>query len=788
MIVNDSPLDRPDGVIGRSLSRPGARRAVAGRGAYVDDLTLPRMVHLAFVRSPYAHARIDGIDCAEALALDGVAGVVTGAELAGWMTPWRGTMANAPALRSPPQYALAVERACWQGEPVVAIAAETRAIAEDAAELVRIDWHELPVVGELEDALSPDAPVLHAELGDNLLYRREVATGDVEAAFAAAHTVVERRLRFARHTGVTPEGRAMIASFDPSQSRLTLHYGGQAPHMIQVLFARHLGLEARSVRVIAGDVGGSYGIKSHVYGDEFAAAAVSMMLARPVKYVADRLESFVSDAHARDHVVDARMALDRDGTITALAVDDLVAAGAYSAYPRTSAIEANQVLNITGGPYAIANYHGRTRVAFQNKPSISQYRGVGHPIAVAVGETLIDMAADALDLDRFELRRRNLVPDDGYPRPAPSGVVLDDLSHQACLEKLVGLMDYDRLRENQRAGRETGIHRGIGIAAFIKGTNPGPLIYGPAEVPISAQDGCTVRLEPSGAVTCLTGVTEQGQGAETVIAQVVATTLGVAFDDVTVHAGDTDSMPFGGGTYGSRGAGIGGEAALRAARALRAEILEVAAALVQSAPEILDIVAGEIVEPGHGKRMTLAELGEIVFFRSGELADGTHPTLVHTSRFRVRDYVFTNGIHGCYVEVDTDTGFVRVLDYWAVEDCGRIINPLLVAEQVRGAVVQGLGDALYEHCIYDASGQLTNGTLADYLVPMAREMPDITTSHVETPTSASTLGAKGAGESGTAAAPGAVLSAVNDALGAFGARVDAIPITPEDVLRALGRL
>ncbi len=786
--MNEPPLDPRNGVIGRSVPRADARRAVAGRGAYVDDLTLPRMVHLAFVRSPYAHARIEHIDSTAAKALHGVAAVVTGAELVPRMTPWRGTLANAPALRSPPQYALAIERACWQGEPVVAIAAETRAIAEDAAEKVRIEWRELPVVGDLEDALLPEAPVLHAELGDNLLYRREVATGDVDAAFAAAHTVVERRLRFARHTGVTPEGRAMIASFDPSQPRLTLHYSGQAPHMIQVLFARHLGLDERSVRVIARDVGGSYGIKSHVYGDEFAAAVLSMMLARPVKFVADRLESFVSDAHARDHVVDARMALDRDGIITALSLDDLVAAGAYSAYPRTSAIEANQVLNITGGPYAIANYRAATRVAFQNKPPISQYRGVGHPIAVAVGETLVDMAAEALGIDRVELRRRNLTPDDGYPRPAPSGVMLDDLSHHACLDKLVALMDYDGLREDQRAARETGIHRGIGIAAFIKGTNPGPLIYGPAAVPISAQDGCTVRLEPSGAVTCLTGVTEQGQGAETVIAQVVAGTLGVAFEDVTVHAGDTDSMPFGGGTYGSRGAGIGGEAALRAAAALRAEILEVAAALLQSPQGDLDIVAGEIVEPGRGPRMTLAELGDIVFFRSGELADDAHPTLVHTSRFRVRDYVFTNGIHGCYVEIDTDTGFIRVLDYWAVEDCGRVINPLLVAEQVRGAVVQGLGDALYEHCVYDASGQLTNGTLADYLVPMACEMPDIVTAHVETPTSASTLGAKGAGESGTAAAPGAILSAVNDALRPLGARIDAIPITPEDVLTALGRV
>jgi len=647
----------------------------------------------------------------------------------------------------------------------------------------------LPCVSDMETALDPGAPVLHAALGDNKLYERELNMGDADAAFASAHKIVEGEFRFGRHTGVTPEARVILAAFDPSEGRLTLHHSGQAPHMTQELYARHLGLEPRDIRVVSADVGGSYGLKSHVYGDEFTVAVLAMILGRPVKFMADRLESFVSDIHARDHLVRARMAVTEDGGITALDVDDLVAAGAYSSYPRTSAIEANQVLNISGGPYRIENYHGRTTVVFQNKTPISQYRGVGHPVAILCGEALMDRAADALAMDPVDLRRRNFMPDDGYPANAPSGIALNDLSHQACLEKLIDLMGYHRLRADQAAIRERGIYRGIGIVSFIKGTNPGPLIYGPARVPISAQDGCTIRMEASGGFTCDTGITEQGQGTETIFAQIAASALGVGLDDVAVHTGDTDSMPYGGGTFGSRGAGTGGETVHRAALALRDDILATAGRLLQTEPGALDIAGGEIVDrDGGAVRMSLAELGDIVFFRTGELADDFSPELVATRRYRVKDYMFTNGAHGCHAEIDVETGMVRLLDYWAVEDCGRLINPLLVEEQLRGAIVQGIGDALFEHCIHDENGQLQNGTMADYLVPMAAEMPDITLAHVETPSSASILGAKGAGESGTAAAPGAVFNAVNDALKPLGARIDAIPIMPGDILRAVGSI
>ena len=777
-----------EAVIGRPLARPNARRAVSGRGRHVADLEFKRLVDVAFVRSPYAHARIVSIDTAGAAAQPGVAAVLTGADLARRTRPWLGTMKNAPALLSVPQYGLAVDCARWQGEPVAAVAAEGRARAEDAAERVAVVWEELEAVADVETALEDGAPILHPSLGTNQLYERSVETGDAAAAFAAAEIVVEGGFRFGRHTGVPLEARAIVADYDPGDRRLTLHYGGQAPHMTQVLFARHLGLEERDVRVIAHDVGGGYGIKSHHYGDEFTAAALSILLARPVRYWADRLESFVSDIHARDHAVRGRLAVDGDGRIAALEIDDLVGAGAYSSYPRTSSVEANQVLNVSGGPYAIANYRGRARVAFQNKVPSSQYRGVGHPIAILTVEALIDRAAAALGTDPAALRRRNFVPDDAYPVRAPSGVGLDDLSHQACLERLLDLMDYGVLCADRDEKRKQGVLRGIGLASFIKGTNPGPQIYGPAGVPISAQDGCTVRLEPSGAVTCLAGVTEQGQGTETIIAQVVAQSVGVPFEAVTVITGDTDAVPYGGGTYGSRGGGIGGESARRAGEALRDEILDLAGTLLQAEPGSLALRDGAVVErAGGARRMTLAELGDLAFFRCGELPDGVYPSLTQTRRFRVPEYVFTNGAHGARVEIDPETGEIRILGYWAVEDGGRLINPLLAEEQLRGAIVQGLGDVLYEHSLYDRDGQLLNGTMVDYLVPMAAEMPDIALAHVETPTSVSGLGAKGVGESGTAAAPGTVFNAVNDALAPFGAAVEAIPITPESVLAALGR-
>ncbi len=788
-----SPFARPNSYIGRTVTRSGARRAVAGRGRFTDDISLPRMVHAAFVRSPYAHAKILNIDAEAAAGQPGVVLVMNGAELAGRCTgPWIGTLTCFEGMKSAPQYPMAVDRACWQGEPVVMVVAGSRAAAEDACELVEIAWHELPAATEKETALDASTPVIHPDLGDNLAFEKVIDTGGVDAAFDAADIVIEETFEFGRHTAVSLETRALIADYDPGTERLTIHTSSQCPHMIQGIFARTLGVPEHNVRIIAPDVGGSFGLKIHSFGDEVATIAASMVLGRPVKFIADRLESFVSDIHARENRVKGRIAVNREGKIQALEIDVLAGVGAYSQYPRTSVFEANMILNITGGPYKHPHYRARMAVVYLNKVPTSQYRAVGHPIGNSVGEALVDRAAEACGLDPVEIRRRNLMPDDGYPAVTAAGIAVKDMSHQRCLEALVERMDYAGLRERQAALREQGIHRGIGIASFIKGTAPGPHgYYGVGGAPIATQDACTIKLEPSGGVLCMVGVTEQGQGVDTVMEQIAATALGVPIEAVRVISGDTDAVPYGGGTYASRATAIGGEATWLAARALREEILSIAGALLQSAPGALDIYDGHVVDAGgETARLSLAEIGRIGHFQVGELPDHIQPVLSATRRFRLLDdlYIFTNGIHGAWVEVDTDTGFIRLLNHWVVEDCGRVINPLLADEQVRGGCVQGIGGALFEHCIYDDAGQLQNGTMADYVTPMAAEMPDIDVVHIETPTTVSELGAKGVGESGTGAAPAVVMNAVNDALSPFDARVTSQPMTPESVLIALGKI
>ena len=783
--------DRPNSYIGKTVPRPNAGKLVQGRGRYVDDIVLPRMVHVAFVRSPFAHARIGRIDTEEAKSVKGVLRVLTGADLAEVCTPWVAVLAHLKGLKSPPEHAMAVDRACWVGEPVVAVVASSRAAAEDGAALVEVDYEPLPAVTDMMTALDAGTPVLHAEMGDNLAFQRLHEEGDPDGAFARAHKVVSAHFRTARHTGVTLEPRSILVDWNPAEDQLTAWHATQAPHMMQTVLAKHLGLAEGKVRVICGDVGGSYGIKVHVYPDEVATAAIAKIMGRPVKFIADRLESFTTDIHARDHEIEAKIAVDETGRILAFDIDDWTAIGAYSVYPRTSAIEGNQVVNLCGGPYDFADYRAKTTVVFQNKTPTCQYRAVGHPIAVAITEGLVDMAAAELGIDPIEMRRRNMYADDAYPVTSPAKMRFEGLSHHASMDKLLEIMDYDALRADQAEARKRGKYRGIGIASFIELTNPSPFMYGIGGARISAQDGCTVRMDPDGSVVALSGVTEQGQGTEAMLSQIVAEGVGVSPDKVRVITGDTQVTPYGGGTWASRGAGIGGEAALQSARALRDSILEVAAAMLQADQSQLDIRDGAVVDAGTGEeRMPLEELGRIVYFRGDTLPKGLPRELVQTRHFITSDYpfAFTNGVQASYLEVDTDTGVVRLLKHWCVEDCGRIINPQLVDEQIRGGIVQGLGGALFEEIHYDDEGQLLNGSMADYLVPMAAEMPDMVIGHVETPTRESTLGAKGAGEAGTAGAPAAVMNAINDALRPLGAQVTEMPFTPERILRALGTI
>jgi carbon-monoxide dehydrogenase large subunit len=780
---------RPRGYIGASLPRAAALPLLQGRGRFVDDLQLPRMLHMAFLRSPHAHARIAAIDTAPARALPGVVRTYTGAEVAQRCKPYAGVLTHLEGMKAQPQFPLAVERATWHGEPVAAVVARTRAAAEDALQAIVVEWEPLAPLTDPAAALAPGAAAIHPELGDNLLFSAAIDTGGVDEAFASADYVVGARLHTERHTAVPLESRGVVADYNRASGQLTVHQSTQTPFMMQALYARLLALPEHRVRVVCGDVGGGFGGKIHIFGDELAAVVAAIELGRPVKFIADRLESFVSDVQARGHDIDVGMALMRDGTIAAVQVDDLFGVGPYSMYPRGSVNEARHVLTLTGGCYRQRRYRGRTRVAFQTKPMYAQYRAVGHPLACLAGEVVVDMAARALGLDPLELRRRNVIPDSEAGYRLPTGIVYERLSLQRCLDRIEAMMNYSALRAEQRRLRARGVHRGIGLALFVENSNHFTAAYGRGGAPIASQDGCTMRLDANGAVSVALGIAEMGQGSAAAMAQIAATAVGVGIDQVAMVIGDTQLAPYGGGNWGSRGTGIAGEATWQAGRALREAIVSAARVLLDCEASQLDVRDGVIVDRASGEaRMPLAELAQCVYFRPDRFPKEIQPELVVTRHFAQRSYpggIYTNGAQASWLEVDVETGAVRLLKHWVVDDCGVAVNPLLVDEQLRGGVVQGIGHALYESCIYDAYGQLANGSLADYLVPLSAEMPDIEVAHVSTPTTSSALGAKGAGEAGVTGAPAAILNAINDALAPLNAAVYRIPATPEAVLDAI---
>ncbi len=782
-------FERDIAPLGTALPRAGARRLVAGRGRYTDDLVLPRMLHVAFVRSPYAHARIAGIDTGEAGAMSGVARIATGAELAALIQPWQARNESQPALRSPPQTALAIDVARWQGEPVAAVVAESRARAEDAAEAVAVDWRPLPVaVG----VATPHA--VHEAIADNLSFAADYETGDVEAAFAGAAHIVGAAFRFARHTGVPLETRTVLADFDPAAGRLTVHQSHQTPHQQQDNFARLLGLPEHKVRVVCPDVGGAFGIKLQLYGDEIATAALAILLGRPVKFQADRLEAFQSDIHARGHEVRARMAVDAAGRILALDVEDDFPIGPFSQFPRCTMAEGLHVIRLAGVPYRHEAQRGRLRVLFQNLNMVGHYRGVGHPVAYAVGERLADLAAARTGLDPFAFRRLNTVTEAEMPGTSASGQRLRGTSPHACLDALERAMAPATLRARQADVLRRGRRLGIGIAQFVEITSPGPEGYGPAGIRVSTQDAVALRLEPSGVARLAASITEQGQGTDAALAQIAAAGLGLDAGSVEVTTGDSALTPYGGGAWASRGMMVGGEAAWRAARRLRANVLEIAGALLQAAPASLDIVAGDVVDADGGEaRMPLAEVCRIGHFRQDLLPADLQPTLdVVVPHVPRGGGGLTAGAQGALIALDAETGGIELQRHWVAHEAGTLVNPMLVAGQIRGGVVQGLGAALFEECRYDGEGQLLNPQLVDYLVPMAGEMPEIEVIHVPRAGGGGEggdggLGAKGVGEAGVAGASAAVLNAINDALAPLGAALHELPATPERVLRAIQR-
>lgn len=792
--------------LGEALPRSAARRQLQGRGRFVDDVAVLRLTHAAFLRSPVAHARIRSIDANQARAMPGVVAIFTGEDLASNCNPWRGVLTHLPTMQSAPQWPLARERVRWVGEPIAIVIAERRALAEDAVQAIAFEWETLPALTDPAAALAPEALLIQPELGTNLMFEAKLATAGVEQCFAGAAHVIEAQLQTRRVTAVSLEPRAILAQWQRAEESLTVTMSTQVPYMMQAVFARVLGLADDRVHVTAADTGGSFGLKIHTFGDEMAVAIAARLTGRSIKFVADRLESFVTDVHARAHQARVRLALDAHGTMCAFDVDDLCGAGPFSIYPRGSVNESRHVTGLVGACYRISEYRAHSRVALQNKNMYGQYRGVGHPLACLFTEALVDLAARKLGIDPVELRRRNLASDDAYPRKALSGANFERLSLQACLEALVQLMRYDALRAEQtrarRDGQATATNgglpgsgelpassvRGIGVAVFVENSNHSSTTYGRGGAPIATQDGAMVRLTHTGGLVCAVSLTDSGQGVSTAMAQIAAAAVGVGIERVQVVLGDTLHTPFGGANWGSRGTGIAGEATWQAGLALKAQLIAAARALKPEASASLTIRDGTIVDETNGAAIvSLAELAHAIYFRPDYFPREFQPEPLAARHYAQKhfDGIYANGAAGCIVDVDLHTGFVTVRKVWVVDDCGTVINPLLVDEQIRGSVVHALGQALFESCEYGSDGALRNGTLADYLVPLAAEMPDIEIDHVCTPTRSSALGAKGAGEAGVTGALAAVVNAVNDALAPFDASVLELPITPERVLAAL---
>lgn len=742
------------------------------------------------MRSPFAHARILSIETGAARAMPGVVAVFTGMDIATVCRGYRGTNCLYPELKAPEQRPVAIEKAMWAGEPVAMVVARTRAEAEDALEPITIDYEELPALATPRAGLDPSVVPIHESLSSNVALHAEFEAGSAETVFSKATHVVSCSLGFARHTGVPLESRGIIADYEAGEGRLTVHQSHQCPHQMQNEFARLLDLAEHRVRVICPDVGGGFGIKQQLYGDELAVCAASMLLGRPVRFIADRLESMASDVHVREHEIDAKIAVDADGKMLGFEMADLFAIGPYSQYPRSSIGETRTAVALCGGPYRFDALAAKTDIVFQNKAMAGHYRGVGHPIACGVTESLVEKAARAIGIDPLEMRRRNFITAADLPYASPGGSRFDRLSLPQCLDALERAIDVAALRATIASARDDGRLQGLGFAAFIEQTSRGPAFYGKGGVRVTTRDGATVRLEPSGTVRCLSSVTEQGQGTEMGVRQVVAAALGVDLDAVDVLTGDTAVTQHGGGTWGSRSMAIGGEAAWRAARILRAEIVALAAGLCQKNAEELSIDGHSVVVTASGVPVIdLADLAAIAHFRPNELPGGIQPQLVASASYGPLDQPFRAGcgIQMSHIEIDEGTGLIRLLRHVVVHEAGRIVNPLLVDEQIRGGVVQGLGEALYEECRYDEDGQFLTGSLADYLLPMAAEMPDIELVHAEgLPLPDDGLGIAGVGEAGTIGAAAAVMNAVNDALAPRGTELYTMPFTPERILRALG--
>jgi aerobic carbon-monoxide dehydrogenase large subunit len=784
--MNDAPeIHARPKIVGARIKRTEDPRLLTGLGAYTDDRQVMRVLHVAFRRSDQAHARIRSIDCSAARAAPGVVAVLTAEDLSAAVRPLVAT-SRMPNYYPTPLLPLAQHKVRYVGEPVVGVIAQSRYHAEDALELIAIDYEPLAAVSDPEAAARSGAALLHEEAGTNVLVSREFKRGDVDAAAQSAPVRVKGRFRMHRKTALAIEPRACLAEYEAGREALTLHSATQVPGIVRDALATALDIPGHQIRVVAPDVGGGFGGKGSLYPEEIFVCAAARQLRRAVKWTSDRLEDLAASNQAFDEIVDAELALDADGRILALSADVIGDVGAYSVYPWTAGLEPVQVVSFLPGPYRIQHYRARTRAVATSKAPTGPYRGVGRPISTFVMERLMDMAAARIGMDVKDIRLKNLVAAEELPYKVASGIVWDKSGFQECLNAACAAIGYGSLRAEQKEARAAGRWVGIGVACYAELTGIGSRISVAPGMPINTgTETAIVGIDSTGAVTAAFGVAAHGQGLETTLAQIVAEHLGSRFDDIRVVQGDSSAVPGGTGTYASRSMVLAGGAGTLAAQAVREKVLNAASHLLEAS--VADLVAedGRVTVVGTDRSISFREVARAVYSELARLPAEARGELAAT---RTYDPVFgttSAATHVATVEIDPETYEVRVERFVVAEDCGRLVNPLIVDGQVHGGVAQGIGAALYEEVIYDERGQVTTGSLVDYLVPSACEIPPMLVVHLESESPTTLGGFRGMGEGGTIGAPAAVANAVADALAPLGIEINELPATPERLFRLI---
>lgn len=778
-----SDVLRPKNV-GAPIRRTEDPRLLTGNGEYTADRKPDRPLHLAFLRSGQPHARILRIDVAAALEAPGVVAVFTADDIAGDFKPVI-PFSRMPNYYATPIVALASGKVRYVGEAVAAVVATSRYLAEDAIELIDAEYEPLGAIARAEQALADDAPLLHEEAGTNVLIAREFKKGDVVADLEAAAVRVGGRFEMTRKTPLAMEPRSYAAEYEKRRDAITLYTSSNVPGIVRDAICESLDLPGHRLRVVAPDVGGSFGSKGSLYPEELLICIAARKLRRSVKWTADRLEDVSSSSQAFAEIVEAEMGFDANGIATSLQADVIGDVGAFSIYPWTCGLEPVQVVSFLPGPYKIGSYRGAVRGVATCKPPTGPYRGVGRPISTFVAERLMDLGAKALGIDPLEIRRRNLVRAEEFPYRIASGIIWDKTGFIECLDAAAEAAGYEQLRKEQVEARSQGRLFGIGIASYAELTGIGSRIAVAPGMPINTgSETAKITIDSTGGITAAFGVASHGQGLETTLAQIVADDLGARFEDVRVIQGDSDEVPMSTGTYASRSAVLGGGAAKHASKLLQDKIRRVASHLLEASADDIEVNEGKAVVLGTDRMVTFKQIAKAVYSDMKTLPVAAREELSATYTYDPINGTTAAATHIAVVEVDPVTCFVRILKFVVAEDCGQIINPMIVDGQVHGGVAQGIGAALFEELIYDENAQLLTASLVDYVIPSAPEVPRMDVVHVESE-SAAAGGFRGMGEGGTIGAPAAIANAIADALSPLGNGVSILPMTPERIFRLM---